>query len=179
MQKIIQGCAYSMPVYCLPIAIASKFLRMTHLLHRQLFFKSPTTNYSSHFDNSERSWVKQQRKELPAHLFSDWNRRDAFEGRRIGSRTHTVAEDVDDGRAPLSTGAILERAVNHQRVMKRSPAFLQLDCDGLKLSLLLFAQDHLNRVHVICESGDGQKIPAIAAWYVMEAAVLARRVVQP
>src|SRR5207302_11013797 len=62
--------------------------------------------------------------------------------------------------------------------MKAGLAFLQFDSDRLELTLLLICENSLNRVHVVGKSSDGQQIPALAAGHVMQAAVLARRVVE-
>src|SRR5947209_802301 len=63
--------------------------------------------------------------------------------------------------------------------MKRSLALFLLYRHRLKLFLLLISHYSLNRVHVVRESCDGKKIPALASGNVMHAAIRARRIIQP
>src|SRR5437879_225109 len=63
-------------------------------------------------------------------------------------------------------------------MMERTFAGFQLDRDRLELSLLFVGQDRLDRVHVISEPGDRQEIPLMTARNVIDAAVLARRLIE-
>ena len=75
----------------------------------------------------------QERKELPVHWLAGGDRRDAGQKRFIRAGADAVAEGVHDHRAARAIGAILERTVNHQRMVKRALSFLQLDRLRLKL----------------------------------------------
>src|SRR5213080_996602 len=63
-------------------------------------------------------------------------------------------------------------------MMKRALALLQFNRYRRELNFLFIAEHAFNRAHVIRQSGDRQKAPAMAAGHVMHAAVLARRIVQ-
>ena len=64
-------------------------------------------------------------------------------------------------------------------MMERGLAFLQLNRDGMvKLTPLLLVENRIDGGHVSRESGDGQIGPAMAAGDVMQAAVLAIRVIE-
>src|SRR5713226_1790705 len=63
-------------------------------------------------------------------------------------------------------------------MMKGTFALFQLNRHRLERYSLLFGQDTFNRMHVIRESGDRQKIPAMTPRHVMEASVRARRIVE-
>src|SRR2546423_6939451 len=91
---------------------------------------------------------KEKREETAAHrpAFRYWGH--AFERGRVGVGAHAVAEDVDDGRAARAVRVVRVGAVNHMRVVERSLARLEFDCDGAELVPLLFGKHGLYRVHV-------------------------------
>src|SRR4051794_27465621 len=62
--------------------------------------------------------------------------------------------------------------------MKRSLARFELDCDGAEQLFLLVGEDGANRVHVARETCYGEVGPEVTARHVLDAAVLARRVVE-
>ena len=64
-------------------------------------------------------------------------------------------------------------------MMKRALALLQFNRHRLKLRFLFIAQDTFDRVHVIRQAGDRQKVPGMTAGDVMHTTVLARGIVKP
>src|SRR5215470_19599134 len=63
-------------------------------------------------------------------------------------------------------------------MMKRRLAGFQFDGDRPELLPLLLTQGRFDCAHVIGESGNRQKIPAVASRNVMNTTVLARRIVE-
>src|SRR5438874_11900447 len=64
-------------------------------------------------------------------------------------------------------------------MMERGFAFLQFNRDGvLKLTSLFLVQNRIDGAHVSCQPRDGQIRPVMAASDVMQAAVLAVRIIE-
>src|SRR6476659_5871256 len=80
---------------------------------------------------------REQRKEASGHRLTRRNRRHPGEQFSVGTGQNAVAEYVDHGRTAGAVAAIFVRAVDHQGMVERALAFLQLDGDGLKRGALL------------------------------------------
>src|SRR5262245_51940614 len=74
----------------------------------------------------------QQRKELARHGLAGWDGR--YTGKRpvVAVAGDAVAEGADDGGPAGAVGAGLEAAVEHQRMVERALAGLQLDGDRVR-----------------------------------------------
>ena len=64
-------------------------------------------------------------------------------------------------------------------MVKGTLALFQLDSHGTELPSLLWRERGLNRIHIIGEIFARQQIPTMTARHVMNAAIVASRVVQP
>src|SRR5687768_11240377 len=68
--------------------------------------------------------------------------------------------------------------MDHQRVMKRTLAFLQLDGFGLELALLRFTEYTLDRVHIVGKVFARQQGPAMAARHIMHTTIFTRGIIE-
>ena len=115
---------------------------------------------------------------LAAHRLAAGDWRDAFEQGMIRGRLHAVAEDIDDGRAAGTVGAVLVRSVDRHRVMEGAIPLGQFDGDRPEGCLLLGGENALDRLHPAGQARDRQQVPAVAAGHIVQAAVVAGSVVQ-
>src|SRR5438067_13824820 len=76
-------------------------------------------------------FVTEQRKELSAHGLAGGNWRHSGQRRLIAVTFHVVAKGIDHCRPARAVGAVLEAAVNHQRMMERAFSGLEIDRRGM------------------------------------------------
>ena len=120
----------------------------------------------------EKQWEK-----LAVYFLALANRRDAFERGRIGGGDYAVAKDVENHCAARMLAPVFIRAMDHQRVMKRTLALLQLDRHGFELPALLRRERADDRIHVVRKISARQKVPTVTAGDIMYTPILTRRIV--
>src|SRR4029453_12895052 len=141
-------------------------------------------NVTSLLSESRDDWSRLRRlvkqwKELPVHRLALGHWGHASEGRLVAVVLGAGAEDVDHCGPPRPIDAVLEAAVNHQRMMER--AFPSPEFDGrwlLELGPPRGSENFFEPPHFPSEAGEGQEIPLVAAVDVVHAAVVSRAFVE-
>src|SRR5207302_1593012 len=95
---------------------------------------------------------------------------------RIGH--YAVAKNVDHRGAPRSRRVVGPRAVHRSRMVKGTFSFFQFDGHGLEFFFQVFRQTVTDAVHFSSQNRFGQVWPLVASGNVIQAAVLARGIVQ-
>ena len=115
----------------------------------------------------------QEREELPVERLAGWDDRDAVEEGLVGLAADSVPYHIDNDCAARMWGSVFKGSVDCERVMEHALSGFELDGDGVAEAFPLFVREYsANGLHVSGESGDGQKVPAVAAGHVADAAVV-------